>query len=264
MLTFHQQQTDLRLSVTRSDYIQLTPHWNDPNATLSCTRLYFIESGAGYLTIQGQKYPLEPGFVYLVPAYFKFGYGCTGMKKLYFHIRITDSNPKDILSGIDRVLKLPYEPAELQALLSCYKATDVYGILKLQGLLTQTICRFAEAYDLPHVALRNYSEPVKQAMSIIQAAPSLKHTGKAIAQQLFISESRLRNAFKNELGTTIGDYIDLCVFRQAKSLLRTSVSLEQISQQLGFCDQFYFSRRFKQRYGVTPSQYRKQLFTEQT
>ena len=264
MLTFRQQQTDLRLSVTRSDYIQLTPRWCDPDATLSCTRLYFVESGAGYLTISGKEYPLEPGFVYLIPAHFKFGYGCTSMKKLYFHIRINDNNPVDMLARIDRVLKLPYKPEELQELLSCYRATDLFGILKLQYLLTQTICRFAESYELPLMPLRNYSEPVRQAISIIQAAPSLKHTGKSIAQQLFISESRLRNAFKNELGTTIGDYIDLCVFRQAKSLLRTSAGMEQISQQLGFCDQFYFSRRFKQRYGITPSQYRKQLFTEQT
>ena len=264
MITFHQQQTDLRLSITRSDYIPLTPHWHDPNATLSCTRLYFIESGSGYLIIDGQHYPLDPGYVYLIPARFKFGYGCTGMKKLYFHIRVTNTSPEDMLSHIGKVLKLPYEPEELQALLSCYTSTDLYGILQLQYLLTKTISRFAEAYRLPLLTLQNYSDPVKQAMSIIQAAPSLKHTGKSIAQQLFISESRLRNAFKQELGTTIGDYIDLCVFRQAKALLRTPVSLEQISQQLGFCDQFYFSRRFKQRYGMTPSQYRRQLFAEQT
>jgi len=263
-MIFQQTQTELRLHINRSDYIQLSSHWYDENATISSTRLYFIEDGEGWLTIDGEKYFLEPGFVYLIPAYFKFGYGCTRLKKLYFHIRITDTYPMDMLSGVGRVLKLPYEPRELEELLSCYRATDLYGRLRLHYLISHTVCRFADAYQLPPLTSRSYSDTVKQAISLIQTAPSLKHTGKSVAQQLFISESRLRNAFKKELNMTVGDYIDLCVFRQAKTLLRSHQSLEQISQQLGFCDQFYFSRRFKQRYGMTPTQYRKTIITEQT
>ena len=42
-------------------------------------------------------------------------------------------------------------------------------------------------------------------------------------------------------------------------LLRTEKSIGQISNTLGFCDQFYFSRRFRQLCGVTPLQYRKKI-----
>lgn len=263
-MIFRQYDSELRLHINRSDYIQLSPHWHDEDAALSSTRLYFIESGEGWLTIKGEKLVLEPGFVYLIPAHFQFGYGCTGLKKLYFHIRITGTDPLDMLSGIGRVLKLPYEPREFEELLECYRATDLYGQLRLHHLLSGIICRFADAYRLPSLTSRQFSDTVKQAVSLIQAAPSLKHTAKTIAQQLFISESKLRNAFKKELGMTIGDFIDLCVFRQAKALLHSRQGIEQISQQLGFCDQFYFSRRFKQRYGMTPTEYRKTLITEQT
>ena len=250
---------ELRFHISRSDYLNLSPNWHDDNATLSTTRLYFIESGAGYLTFDDQTYPLEPGFVYLIPSHFQFGYGCTGMKKLYFHIRITATNPIDILSSIGTVLKLPYKKEVFENLVRCYNATDLFGRLQLQSLLMQVLCEFANAHSLQPLSLGNYSDTIRQSISYIQAAPSLKHTAKSIAQQLFISESRLRNAFRKELGITIGNFIDLCVFRQAKALLRTTMSLEQISQQLGFCDQFYFSRRFKQRHGLTPSQYRKQF-----
>jgi len=264
MISFQSATATLQLAITRSDYTQLSSHWRDSDAYLSSTRLYFIESGKGYLEVAGSTIPLEPGYVYLIPSHLHFGYGCSGLKKLYFHIRITSAEQIDLLSGIGRVLRLPYEPETLQALLSCYKSTDMYGLLQLQALLQQVICRFAEAYSLPQTPIKTYSEAVRQAIAYIHTAPSLKHTGKSIASQLFISESKLRNAFKKELGITIGDYIDLCVFRHAKLLLQSSFSLEQISNQLGFCDQFYFSRRFKQRYQITPSQYRRQLQSERT
>lgn len=264
MVSFHEHTNSLRLFITRSDYLELTSSWCSEDAHLGRTRLYFVESGTGWLRVGSQRIPLEPGYVYLIPSYLHFGYGCTSLKKLYFHIRISSIEQKDLLSNIGQVLRLPYEPETFHALLGCYRSTDIYGSLRLQMLLQQLICRFAQTFDLPALPIKTYSETIKQAIAYIQAAPSLKHTGKGVASHLFISESKLRNSFKKEVGLTVGDYIDLCVFRHAKLLLQSQLSMEQISNQLGFCDQFYFSRRFKQRYGITPSQYRKQLLTERT
>ena len=36
-----------------------------------------------------------------------------------------------------------------------------------------------------------------------------------------------------------------------------NLSALEISERLGFCDQFYFSRRFKEKYGSSPREYRK-------
>ena len=264
MLSFHEDANSLHLTITRSDYLNLSPRWQDKDACISQTRLYFVESGSGWLETANARLPLEPGYMYLIPSRFHFSYGCTGLKKLYFHIRVCAVDQKDLLSGIGKILKLPYPAQLLQDLLTCYRSKDIYSILQLKMLLLQVIGRFAQEYTLPRLSIKSYSETVRQAISCIQAAPSIKLTAKSIADTLFISESKLRNAFKKEMDTTIGNYIDLCVFRQAKLLLQSAISMEQISQQLGFCDQFYFSRRFKQRYGQTPSAYRKQLQAEQT
>ena len=87
-------------------------------------------------------------------------------------------------------------------------------------------------------------------------------TTKELAEQLFICESTLCKKFKNEVGVTIGTYIDdLIFFNAEKMLLKTKWSINQISETLGFCDQFYFSRRFKHKYGQTPLEYRKKLST---
>lgn len=81
-----------------------------------------------------------------------------------------------------------------------------------------------------------------------------------ISDALFVSASKIRTDFKKEMGVTIGKYKEDLVFLKAKNLLgMKNVSLKDISDTLGFCDRFYFSRRFKERYKKTPSQYRKEI-----
>ena len=40
-------------------------------------------------------------------------------------------------------------------------------------------------------------------------------------------------------------------------LVSTNLSIQQISERFGFCDQFCFFRRFKEKYGETPQRYRR-------
>jgi len=48
------------------------------------------------------------------------------------------------------------------------------------------------------------------------------------------------------------------VFAEAKKLLSDpSLSIATISAQLGFCDRYYFSTRFKEVCGITPAAYRR-------
>lgn len=255
----------LHLTIGLNKHLTLSPLWKDEDAYLNCTRLYFIESGSGYLRTEEETILLEPGYVYVIPARLHFAYGCSGMKKLFFHIKLTAAEQTDLLAGLGRICRIPYKQEDFQMLLACRKATDCLSMIKMQAILFDTVCKAAEAYSLPPIHTKTHSELLGQAIRLIQAAPSLKLTGKNIASALFISESKLRNTFKQELNMTLGQYVDRCVFQSAQTLLTDPRnSIEQISRQLGFCDQFYFSRRFKQRYGKTPTQYRQSLQNETT
>lgn len=59
---------------------------------------------------------------------------------------------------------------------------------------------------------------------------------------------------------TVGEYIDQMVFYDAQiMLIESDKTIEEISQYYGFCDRFYFSKRFKQLFTNTPAEYRKRL-----
>jgi AraC-like DNA-binding protein len=65
-------------------------------------------------------------------------------------------------------------------------------------------------------------------------------------------------AFKQVTGMTCTDYISLERIRAAKRLLsRRDLLIKQVAYQVGFENPNYFSRRFKDMEGRTPSSYRR-------
>lgn len=100
--------------------------------------------------------------------------------------------------------------------------------------IVEEVKGFIEKYGLRHLHLRD------------------------ISQELFISEGYLNSIFKSVTGFTIMQYIENRRIEKAKYLLvSTKESINNISKQLGYYDQYHFSKSFKKATKYTPTQYRK-------
>ena len=84
-----------------------------------------------------------------------------------------------------------------------------------------------------------------------------KHlTVDKIAAALNFENSYIRRIYKNESGTTILRAIEDYRIQKAKELLaQRSMRHSEIATAVGFNDQYYFSKRFKQIVGCTPTEY---------
>ena len=81
-------------------------------------------------------------------------------------------------------------------------------------------------------------------------------TNASIAEALDISEVYLRKLFIHHLHTTPKQYILEQRLQKAKGLLTdTSLTVTAISENCGFSSIYHFSREFKKKNGITPSQY---------
>jgi AraC-like DNA-binding protein len=70
-----------------------------------------------------------------------------------------------------------------------------------------------------------------------------------------------RKRFAKLAGITPGAFLESRRLELATRLLaRPGLGLKQIARQLGFCDEFHFSRRFKRRTGLSPRDYRRIRF----
>ena len=110
--------------------------------------------------------------------------------------------------------------------------------------------------------MREYSPLLRSLFPIVRASISSRMTARRLAEQLSVSESTLTKRFRAETGLTLGRYLDSMLMQRARELLLTDQSIAEIAEQLDFCDQFYFSRFFRQRQGETPSRYRRALKTQ--
>ena len=79
-----------------------------------------------------------------------------------------------------------------------------------------------------------------------------------IARQIGLDLPVFCRAFKQVTGMTCTDYIALERIRAAKRLLtRQDLLVKEVAYRVGFENANYFSRRFKEMEGRTPSSYRR-------
>lgn len=83
-----------------------------------------------------------------------------------------------------------------------------------------------------------------------------------IAQAVFLSPCYLSHIFKEEIGTTIMEYLTRLRIEEAKRLLRNPrFTVVQVADKIGYGDPSYFTKVFKKNEGITPSQF-KQRFVQ--
>lgn len=78
------------------------------------------------------------------------------------------------------------------------------------------------------------------------------------ASLLNVNSSYLSNLFHKHTGVTITEYVTKTRMEHAATLLGyTQDSIRTIAENIGIPDVQYFSRLFKRKYGLTPTQYRE-------
>jgi len=83
-----------------------------------------------------------------------------------------------------------------------------------------------------------------------------------LAEMVHLSASRFRHLFKEETGRTINQHLRERRLERAEFLLRTTfLSIKEVMCEAGVSSMSHFVQYFKQRYGMTPTAYRKRSAT---
>lgn len=91
----------------------------------------------------------------------------------------------------------------------------------------------------------------------------IEHLSDAVTVEQIANAVSLSPAYCGELfirseGTTIHEFLNRMRINRAKDLLISDMlSISEISAMIGYNDIFYFSKKFKQLTGMSPSEYRR-------
>ena len=237
-------------------------------------RLYFVKGGDGSVQDRQTKTPLEAGKTYLVPANHAYSYACKqSINKEYVHFRV------DLCAGLD-VLDYARQQGQLQncvievpshfgrcdelskaldCLLEC--PSDILANLQLRTCVTSSVVSMLEGQVLSLPILGFSKEnPYPQVFSYI--AKHVTHGIRVadIARVIGADPKNFARQFKRHTGISLKSHLLTQLNQKAQNALLTSnQSVANVAQDLGFDDEFYFSRYFKKMNGVAPSDYRQMI-----
>lgn len=126
-------------------------------------------------------------------------------------------------------------------LMDLYAQELVYHLVKVKGI--------------QQVMTLEHTHPIHKAVKYIQKNILSHISISDLAYDLNMSETNFCNSFKKIMGMTPKEYITNLKLAQAKVMLK-SKNVTEVSYDLGYENISHFIALFKNKYGVTPKQYK--------
>lgn len=139
---------------------------------------------------------------------------------------------------------------------------DTYGFTRsilVEGKALEMLAKQINQYqddqrdDLPQILRRSDVEKVKRAVEMINADLSKNYSVDQLAKEVGTNVNKLQEGFKYMFDLTVNKYVQQVKLEAARDLLTdTDNNISQIVNQIGLNNRSYFSKIFKEKYGVSP------------
>lgn len=247
------------MDISEMKIARLGREWSAEKVCSVFTRVYMVTEGGGMICCRGKEIPLRQWNIYVIPAGTEFSYSCNDyMEKIFFHLSVFLPNHYDIFNRASDCFVFEYQRGVIENVKRQLSENRLGGVITIKSCLYDIVLKCIQADGKMNEGIVTYSELIEKTMEYIDANLSAALTVSQVAEAVFLSPSKLQKAFKREMGLPVGRFIDeRLMYAAEREVRRGEYSMNEISTMLGFCDQFYFSRRFSETYGKPPLQYRK-------
>lgn len=228
--------------------------------------LHYVMSGQGNAIIDNTTYQLKKGEFFLIPpnveAYYypneddpwKYCWVVfNGLKAQFFCSRAQFSLKKPTYDcknseKIIGTMNILFESSDISTSIDMHALSTLYKILAL--IIDERVKLIIKE--------NNKERIIKKIIEYIEANyPNSTLKIENISQFIHISHSYMCKIFKDIMGITVNKYLTNIRLQKASNLLATTdKSIKDISYNVGFIDQLYFSRLFKNKFGIAPSRYK--------
>ena len=135
--------------------------------------------------------------------------------------------------------------------------SNFYYQIKVQELLYHLFDSLLKRGNPPHHIINNADvEKLLTVRSLILEDLSTPPVLSLLSQKIGMSETKMKQLFKQTFGDTIYNYYQKIRMDEAAFLLKQAgYSVSEVGHQLGFSNLSHFSRVFEKRFGTTPKKY---------
>ena len=275
------------------DKYRFPKEWVNLNAQVPFCMLRYICSGSAQFVVDGEAFTVHPGEVFYIPQGCHLY--CAALEEISFisirfigSIQIQDDDMLKRLWNIGRQYDFQDQPQMEQWFEQTYHSAisrAKYKRLETRGYLNLICAALARRSaqdeeqeetvradrvmmesmnDMKYVrkralASQNKSDPRIQALvDYLTLHPEINLTREQMCQMCDVSESTLRRLFKTYMGKTIYEFIkETRILYASHLLMTTNVPISEIGYRVGYESASYFTKTFREVFGVSPQEYRK-------
>lgn len=127
-------------------------------------------------------------------------------------------------------------------------------------LVTKVLGIFLKSRQVFSSHQQEVPAPLTRAVSLVMADPTRHWQVPELAAAAGVSRSGLQAMFKTHQHESIHEFLQRTRLDQARQLLCDErLAIKEVSARLGFSSEFYFSRFFRKKSGMSPRQYRASI-----
>jgi len=261
---------DLVVTLLWGGFDDLPPGaWYHPSLSNYHWRLYQNDGPGGHLFLPNSVLDIEQQEVYLIPSGMELrSDNDQHFNQLYIHFDLSGVPPIVLQEIFPGPVKVPHSKVlcdmanELGNSMRSWGYSDFGNQCQMKGLAYSALgCYFrALSSDLLERCRLRLSalRPVLPALQYIQERLNQQITNDEMAKLCTMSEDYFIRRFREAIGLSPTQYVlRRRIGLSAQRLLFTNDTIDQIAEQTGFGDRFYFSRVFARQVGQPPAAYRR-------
>jgi AraC-like DNA-binding protein len=157
--------------------------------------------------------------------------------------------------------------ADLMIKLKKIKGKGMLRILKIESIIYEILSLHIQQHNLLLAGNTLNTELVKSELKAIRKLsasilknPEKEYSLEELSLQSGLTQSKLQEGFKFLYNRTVTEYIRHVRLESARDLIRTTdLNISQIVYTIGFSSRSYFSKVFREKYDITPNQFKKKL-----
>lgn len=129
---------------------------------------------------------------------------------------------------------------------------------ELLSWLTDHLLNLFDMENHPRFKQKKHAKVIGQVIHYIEEHLHQNVTLREVADELCFSPNYLGAIFKEETGKSYNEYIITLRMEKARDLLQDpKIKVYEVADRVGYRYMPYFSRQFKETYGMTPIEYRR-------
>ena len=239
-----------------------------PGEAHPMAELTYVDQGTLHSVVNGQDLLLKQGdLVIYGPNQWHMQYADIGVAPRYVTISF-DVDGADLTPLLNRSFAAPQNVVkQLQSMLREQETMDLFSndiiiahlkLLLLQ-LLRETVSPRGGKLQASN-AIHAENEIIRQAQQFISSHIREKLSVPLVARQVDVSPSYLTALFHKNLQISPGEYIRRIKLQESKQMIReNNLNFTEIAAELQYSTVHHFSRQFKEKFGITPTEYAKSV-----